>query len=877
MNTKFIILLLSLSFFSLNVFAQSLQISPAPSSGNINLDSQQASIYFSNTSTSASVPMSLSLVPSPGFKIGIDRCSGRTLAPKTSCYIVINVNDTLLSAGLNSASLNNNSNLLVSFSRTKIQNSGSSIFASSTSLSMNDFSARTVIISNKTNITRSYSPVLGGTDPSKYELSLNRCQNVQPGKSCTFSVQLKPQRAGAYSASISVSGIASSISLSSSITLVTNGVIPEPVESMSVSSLSLNFGTLTKFGLSSSKTITLTNTGNQPLTPVITPSMNAVITVNRCAQLLAGQSCALAVSLNPVYQSSVNGSFTGEVALRPSPSGALQTVSLSSTLNVPPASLAYLGQGGTCSASQHFENNVCVNNPVGHTSCQDIKDETPSSSSGYYDLSNGIDVFNVYCDMSHPTDAYMEIWDLNREPMLTSAQVVQRINQWSNFGITESNILRDGAGSVAWTQDNTNLSLVFGQSISFDRLISTKFKFTAYLGSGGAQGQLVLHSSNQNNCHPDTTLVGGCYQNAYQYQGVKRFIVGDFGTSQAQIYLYDNGNESAGAPYTLTDYVVDNTPSFISLTQAGRYEGGSYHQSPYMYFSKLLIKGAALNESLLPKLSCAEAKNSGVTASGYLNLDPDGVLGTIPPSRVYCDMTGAGEATITETCNYARIFGQKNSSNNLGSGVYSIDFDGAGAGAAMNQYCDMNPTAWNNNEGGYTLVGIFRPAYSSPLSIVSNISDISTPNLYLADATYQSVLSKSSHIILRSNRENSNEVVYKVNKGILTNLNCARNNMTLYPNPSWYGNNPNNLSQQGGYWFWAEYNCDVNNGDYSMVGLNADSYVMFSLYTGTGHYIQYYNWGTNSFVLNGGDQSNQNGTYRLSPRDPSESLYIFVK
>lgn len=101
--------------------------------------------------------------------------------------------------------------------------------------------------------------------------------------------------------------------------------------------------------------------------------------------------------------------------------------------------------------------------------------------------------------------------------------------------------------------------------------------------------------------------------------------------------------------------------------------------------------------------------------------------------------------------------------------------------------------------------------------------------------------------------------------------------MTLYPNPSWYGNNPNNLSQQGGYWFWAEYNCDVNNGDYSMVGLNADSYVMFSLYTGTGHYIQYYNWGTNSFVLNGGDQSNQNGTYRLSPRDPSESLYIFVK
>jgi len=848
-----------------------LSISPAPNSGSISLDSQSSTIYFSNPDSSA-ISMSLSL-SGTGFSLGVDRCSGKNLAPKTSCYIVVNVQDSLLASGSNQATLNNNSSLLLTLSRTKIQNTNPSIFVV-TSLSLNDFSIKDVQIKNQTSTTKSYSPVLGGADASKYEISSNRCQNIASGKTCIVSIKLKPQQAGSFSATLTEAQISSGASISSTITNATSGVLPPSVGSVSVSpSTGIDFGTLTKFSPSTVQTLTISNNGNISVTPIIDLSPKMVLSINRCSSALAvGKSCSISVAMNPVYQVDINGVLTGSVSIKATSSSTPIVISATSNLSVPPASVAYNQQGGTCPSNKHFENNVCVNNPVlGHTSCQAIKDETPASPSGMYDILVDGNSVSLYCDMSDPNNAYLEIYDASREPSLTTTQLVQRLNLFTNFPISESNIIRDVNGNFAWAINSSNPSLINGQSIGFEKISASKFKISVYLGDDGQMGQFMLHSSNKTGCIPDTNDSLGCYQTSFKYLSQIRFLMGDFGTNVKNLSYINNGINSNIGSYNVDNEIIDNIPTSIFLTQGGRLESGSPYQNPHFYVKKLLIKGDVIDSSLYPKLSCAAAKSAGTTSSGYIQLDPDGPVGSIQPSWAYCDMSGAGVATITESCNLARIFGQKNINNNLNSGSYLIDFDGNGGNAASNQYCDMTPTAWNNSEGGYTLVGVFRS--NSTIAPSANIADISQENIYLNDATYQTLLSKSSEVILRSNRGDSSEVVMKLYTNVIPTLNCYKNDLSIVPSP--YTGNSAFSTSTNMYWFWAESGCTFSGGDYTTPGIfDSTHYVMFSM---SSYYLYLYDWSQSQFFINHGDTPAGGGSYSVPTKDPSESIYIFLK
>jgi len=195
-------------FFTSIVQAQ-LSMSPTPSSGNINLDSNSSTIYFTNTSV-IPASMSLSLSSGSGFSLSIDRCSGKTLAKNQSCYVVVAVNDTSLPSGTSSVNLSNNSSVLSSLSRTKIQSSGSdTLNVSETSIDF-ELIAKDGLSKNK-KITlsntgkTSFSPILESIS-SNVQIVLNRCSSLLPGKSCDVTIALK-------TASMSLGSISESLSI----------------------------------------------------------------------------------------------------------------------------------------------------------------------------------------------------------------------------------------------------------------------------------------------------------------------------------------------------------------------------------------------------------------------------------------------------------------------------------------------------------------------------------------------------------------------------------------------------------------------------------------------------------------------------------------
>lgn len=286
-------------------FAQ-LSISPAPVSGVIDLDTTSATVYFTNTSTTP-VVMSVALTPKAGFSMPINRCAGKTLSKNQNCYVTISVNDSALASGINTTTITQNSVVAFTVQRTKIQGSGSSNFPQP-SIVMNDFNSYDITILNLTPGIKNYSPVISGTDASKYSILMNRCTNVGIGKSCTVTIKLNPQLAGSYSASITEPQVTGSMSISSTITGSTTGVVAPQSEGISVAQANVDFGTLFRFGVTGYRQVVVTNTGNVGISPII--SLNGAMlrtALNRCVNtVLPGKSCSLYVYLE-VPTSESNG------------------------------------------------------------------------------------------------------------------------------------------------------------------------------------------------------------------------------------------------------------------------------------------------------------------------------------------------------------------------------------------------------------------------------------------------------------------------------------------------------------------------------------------------------------------------------------------
>jgi hypothetical protein len=315
------------------VFAQ-LTISPAPVSGNVDLDLASSTFTFVNTTTTPIV-MNLALVPKVGFSMPTNRCAGKTLNKNQSCYIIISINDSLLSSGVNITTLNQAGSPLFTLQRTKIQGSGSSIF-DLPSISMNDFGNYDITIRNMTPSVKSYSPILSGVDASKYSILLNRCQNVASAKTCKVTLSLSAQSAGVYSATVSEPQITGTMTLSSTITGSTSGAIVTPAEGISVDLASVDFGTITRFGVTGYRRLIITNTGNFGISPIISLNGSMLKTaLNRCINIvLPGKSCSLYVYLS-IPSSEGNGAKSGlSIDVKSSALATPQSVSIAANLQV---------------------------------------------------------------------------------------------------------------------------------------------------------------------------------------------------------------------------------------------------------------------------------------------------------------------------------------------------------------------------------------------------------------------------------------------------------------------------------------------------------------------------------------------------------------
>ena len=86
--------------------------------------------------------------------------------------------------------------------------------------------------------------------------------------------------------------------------------LSEPVTQGTVSPSAVNFGEV-QVGQSATQTVTITNTGNQPFTPVIdATSLPAGVTVSTASQIEAGGNLPLTVTFAPTADGAVSGTFT---------------------------------------------------------------------------------------------------------------------------------------------------------------------------------------------------------------------------------------------------------------------------------------------------------------------------------------------------------------------------------------------------------------------------------------------------------------------------------------------------------------------------------------------------------------------------------------
>ena len=334
---KFVFFLL-FSLTSLLAQAQ-LVLSPAPSSGNIPISSSQTYINITNSGSSAVSPVLTIDSNAAGISLGTNRCT--IIQPLQTCYIIVSYPNYGVSSSNITTVLRNNgvslSNLVYTAQQPVVE---SSTFSVST-LAINDFVNYTFSIKNSTLSTKSYSPVFGGTDSYRYALVLNRCSNIAPKGTCQVSIKLNRQFAGSYSATVTEPQVTGSIAISSNITNSTVGVIPPPAPAITVSS-PINFGTITRLGQSAPQTVTITNTGNTNLYPVVSVEGSGLnISLNRCSTTLVapGKTCTVTLYFNAVNVMSNGVQADLNFLARATNAEPIITTSVSVTLNIPPALL----------------------------------------------------------------------------------------------------------------------------------------------------------------------------------------------------------------------------------------------------------------------------------------------------------------------------------------------------------------------------------------------------------------------------------------------------------------------------------------------------------------------------------------------------------
>jgi hypothetical protein len=160
----------------------------------------------------------------------------------------------------------------------------------------------------------------------------NNCgTSLASGSNCTIAVTFTPTAHGARSGTITVSGDFTGAAPSA--TLSGNGTTP----TASWASASLSYANQLVGSASSSQSVTLTNSGDGPLTITAITTTGDFGQTNNCSSALnPGASCTISVSFTP----SATGSRSGTLSLTSNSSVAVNPITLSGTGVAPAAGLS---------------------------------------------------------------------------------------------------------------------------------------------------------------------------------------------------------------------------------------------------------------------------------------------------------------------------------------------------------------------------------------------------------------------------------------------------------------------------------------------------------------------------------------------------------
>ena len=580
---------LSIIFFSF--YAQAWIFSPAEVSGSIDLNSSSSLTISNNSGISQSMNLSVS---HPALSISLNRCTGNLLNNRT-CSVSFAINVSLMPVGETIVALNNNGNPITNLKYVKNAPLEVSQFDQSSAI-LSDFSQQSVYITNKTLSSKSYSPSFSGTDASKFSIVLNRCTNVGVNKSCQIVYRLMPpQASGSYSASLIESQVQGSLSINASISSSVPGVLPPVVSSLSVSSSSLNFGTLTQYGLSYSQNVVITNTGNSSLTPIIEVSSNAGLALNRCSTLSAGQSCSISIGMKP-SSSTPNGAMNESVIVKKNSGDSGLSIALSANLNVVAG----------CPANQHLESGSCVSNIRSCSISNGSGTQTwsagvwgscnvSSCNSGYYQLSNSCSLITYSATYSSYSPDPSSIQVCGGSVISTRSIISCMRND--NFQIVSNSNCIDLASSIS-TQSpagNINVSILNGsetRSCALGSSIQTLVSRTCDSGyfNNGSSCQPISYIATYSSYSPtipssmnvcDGTIISSRYiedcRQAHDNQSVPSFYCSDSNPSIISQSPAGNINISiSNGSETRSCALGSSTQNLVSRTcDAGHYDDGS--------------------------------------------------------------------------------------------------------------------------------------------------------------------------------------------------------------------------------------------------------------------------------------------------------------
>jgi len=145
--------------------------------------------------------------------------------------------------------------------------------------------------------------------PAEFTITANACTTVAAGASCSITVTFSPTTTGARSATLTVTsngvGSPQAIAASGTGTAAASGVLSVPT--------SLEFPAQNVGTTSAPTAVTITNTGNSPVTVsgvALTNTSEFAIVSNSCGVVAAGASCTVSLTFTPAQAGARSGSLT---------------------------------------------------------------------------------------------------------------------------------------------------------------------------------------------------------------------------------------------------------------------------------------------------------------------------------------------------------------------------------------------------------------------------------------------------------------------------------------------------------------------------------------------------------------------------------------